>query len=247
MPGSNATILAHVDEVIQSMEFFPRNQFRIEPRCRVCRNEAVREKVNAMLASGSSYAMILRALGEDNARLDKHDRVTIDSIRNHTTRHFPVQNAAKATYRQILEQRAQENGVDFVQDVATAITPMAFLETVMVKGYETLVDPGTKVDVRTGMVAAGQLQALLGSRSSGTNVAALMAQMDRIVQAIHSTVPESMWPKILEQLDGPVTADAPADRLDARYDEDDEDDDWDQDDDDVLEDDDVWVPSARGA
>ena len=73
--------------------------------------------------------------------LETADRVTIDSIRNRSTRHFPVQNVAKATYRRILERRAQENGVDFVTGVATAITPMAFYETVMVKGYETTMRP----------------------------------------------------------------------------------------------------------
>ena len=78
-----------------------------------------------------------------------------------------MQNVAKATYRRILERRAQENGVDFVKGVATAITPMAFFETVMVKGYETLVDSGTKVDVNTGMIAAGRLQALIESRAGG--------------------------------------------------------------------------------
>jgi hypothetical protein len=124
-------------------------QFPVEPRCRVCRNDQLRTKVNDMLATGVSYAMILRALQKDNDQLDIADRVTIDSIRNHTARHFPVQKIAKATYRQILERRAQENGVDFVKGVATAITPMAFYETVMVKGYESLVDPGTKVDVST--------------------------------------------------------------------------------------------------
>jgi hypothetical protein len=51
----------------------------------VCRNDGVRRKVNDLLATGSSYAMVLRALGQDNAELDKCDRVTIDSIRNHTT------------------------------------------------------------------------------------------------------------------------------------------------------------------
>ena len=56
-------------------------------------------KVNDMLATGVSYAMILRALQKDNDQLDVPDRVTIDSIRNHTARHFPVQNVAKATYR----------------------------------------------------------------------------------------------------------------------------------------------------
>ncbi len=116
-----------------------------------------------MLASGS-YAMIVRALAADNAELDKRDRVTVDSVRNHCGRHFPVQNVAKATYREILERRAKANGVDFVEGVATAITPIAFFETVMVKSYETLVDSDTKVDVNTGIVAAGRLQSLIDSR-----------------------------------------------------------------------------------
>ncbi len=47
--------------------------------------------------------MVLRALDGENDKLDKRDQVTIDSIHNHTSRHFPVQNAAKATYRAILE------------------------------------------------------------------------------------------------------------------------------------------------
>lgn len=189
------------------------NGFHLEPRCRVCRNDTLRIKVNDLLASGASYAMILRALREDNAQLDKPDRVTIDSIRNHTTRHFPVQNVAKATYRRILEQRAQQNSVDFVNGVATAITPMAFLETVMVKGYETLVDSDTEVDVNTGMIAAGRLQALIDSRTSGTRIADLMVQMDHIINAIHSTVPEELWPEILRKIDGPVAADTPADEF----------------------------------
>ena len=137
-----------VDEIMESSALAPRNGFHLEPRCRVCRNDQVRKKVNDMLATGASYAMILRALAADNAELDKCDRVTIDSVRNHTARHFPVQNVAKATYREILERRAKANGVDFVEGVATAITPIAFFETVMVKSYETLVDSNTKVDVQ---------------------------------------------------------------------------------------------------
>ena len=43
----------------------------------------VRKKVNDLLATGASYAMIVRALAADNAELDKCDRVTVDSIRTH--------------------------------------------------------------------------------------------------------------------------------------------------------------------
>ena len=85
-----------------------------------------------------------------------------------------MQNVAKATYRQILERRAKENGIDFVNAVATAITPMAFYETVMAKGYETLVDSDTRVDVNTGMIAPGRLQALIESRASGTSMVDIM-------------------------------------------------------------------------
>jgi hypothetical protein len=167
----------------------------------VCRNDLVRKKVNDLLASGASYAMILRALRDDNAELDKPDRVTIDSIRNHTARHFPVQNVAKATYREILERRAQENGVDFVEGVATAITPIAFLETVMVKSYETLVDSDSKVDVNTGIMAAGRLQSLIDSRDYDHELLVMKVQMAAICAAVKSTVPQSMWGEIIEKLD----------------------------------------------
>jgi hypothetical protein len=54
-------------------------------------NDQVRTKVNDLLATGASYAMVLRALADDNATRERRDRVTIDSIRNHTARHFAVQ------------------------------------------------------------------------------------------------------------------------------------------------------------
>ena len=84
---------------------------------------------------------------------------------------------------------------------------MAFYETVMVKGYETLVDPDTQVDLSTGMIAADRLQALIESRASGTSVVQLIAQLDRIIRAIHDSVPEELWDEILHKIDGPVPAD----------------------------------------
>ena len=186
------------------------NRFHLEPRCRVCRNDSMRKKVNDMLATGASYAMILRALEDDNATLDNCDRVTIDSLRNHTARHFPVQHVARATYREILERRARENAVDFVEGVGTAITPMALYETIMVKGYETVVDPDIKVDVNTAMVAAGRLQSLLDTRSGQPDIVDIMVKQNRIIAAIRSTVPESLWPEILRKIDGEAD---PAERV----------------------------------
>ena len=196
------TVADSFGEIVDSIELPALlHDIHIEPRCRICRNDPVRKKVNGMLAAGLTYAMIMRAVEEDNTKLDKRDRITIDSIRNHTARHFPVQNVAQATYRRILERRAQENGVDFVNAVATAITPMAFYETVVVKGYATLVDPDTQVDVSTGMIAAGRLQALIESRADQPDLLQMRLQFHRIADAVKSTVPEGMWSDILEKLD----------------------------------------------
>ena len=216
------TISDSVSEVVESPELAELfRQMPLEPRCRVCRNDTVRAKVNGLLAVGTSYAMILRSIADENGKIDKRERMTIDSIRNHTARHFPVQNVARATYRAILERRAQENGVDFVNGVATAITPMAFFETVMAKGYENLVDPHTKVDVNTGMIAAGRLQALIESRASGTRMVDMWAQMNRIIEVVQSMVPQELHEELLQRIEwqGPVAVHTPADEFEDVEDE----------------------------
>ena len=173
----------------------------LEPRCRVCRNNLVRKKVNDLLAAGTGYAQIVRALGEDNAKLAKCDRVTVDSVRTHTTKHFPVQQTAHATYRAILERRARENQIDFVHGVATALTPFAYFEVVMNKAFRALVDDGTEVSVETGLRAAEKLQSVLDGRERGTEVLKLKVQLGWIRDAVKSTVPQEMWGEIIEKVE----------------------------------------------
>ena len=71
----------------------------------------------------------------------------------------------------------------------------------MVKSYETLVDSDTKVDVSTGMVAAGRLQSLLDAGDHDHELLAMKVQMAAICAAVKSTVPQSMWGEIIEKLD----------------------------------------------
>jgi hypothetical protein len=211
---------ARADEAIKSVELVPRlNGFHLEPRCRVCRNDQLRKKVNDLLATGASYTMIVRALAADNAELDKCDQVTVDSIRTHTTKHFPVQQTAHATYREILERRAQENRVDFVEGVAIALTPIAFYEVVMAKAFRTLVDDRTEVSVETGLRAAEKLQSVLDGRERGTDVLELKVQLGQIGEAVRAVVPQSMWAAIVEKLEEleqhPEALDAGEDAFDA--------------------------------
>jgi hypothetical protein len=164
--------------------------------------------VNDLLATGASYAMVLRALGDDNAKLEKGDRVTIDSIRNHTVRHFPVQQVAGAPYREVLERRAKENSVDFIEGVATAITPLAVLETVMVKGYQTLVDEHTSVSYRDAMEAALKLNEIARKDEGAMDRARMLADMGRIIEVVRTFIPAERWPDVQAALRGetPVSA-----------------------------------------
>jgi hypothetical protein len=195
------TVRDLVGDSVESKELATRNGFHLEPRCRVCRNDGMRRKVNQMLAIAAPYAGIVRAVAADNAGLDKCDRVTIDSIRTHATKHFPVQSVAKATYRSIVEQRAQENRVDFIEGVATSLTPLAFFEVVMAKAFSTLVDDGTEVSVETGLRAAEKLQSVLDGRERGTDILELKVQLHQIGQAVRSVVPQEMWADIVQKLE----------------------------------------------
>jgi hypothetical protein len=193
-----------VDDVLdESIELPPSvDGFHIEPRCRVCRDGEVRKKVNDLLATGSSFAMVLRALGEDKTALGKGDRVTIDSVRNHAARHFPVQQVARATYREIVERRAREAQIDFVNGLATALTPMALYECVMNEAFRRLVDGEVDVSVDTGLRAAEKLQALIDARAEGADVASALAQMDRIIDVMHTFIPKDRWPEVQAALRG---------------------------------------------
>ena len=112
-----------------------------------------------------------------------------------------MQSVAKATYRDILERRAGENRIDFIEGAATALTPIAFFETVMVRSYETLVDSDTRVDVNTGIVAVSRLQSLIDSRDYSREIAELRYQLGKINEAVRSVVPQSMWEQIIRAIE----------------------------------------------
>jgi hypothetical protein len=99
---------------------------------------------------------------------------------------------------------------------------LAFLETVMVKSYETLVDSDTTVDVNTGMVAAGRLQSLADSRDVDHELLVMKVQLAAICAAVKSTVPQSMWGEIIEKLDEAEQHSEVLDVEEGAFDDDDE-------------------------
>jgi hypothetical protein len=109
---------------------------------------------------------------------------------------------ARASYREILERRAKENSVDFIEGVATAITPLALLETVMVKGYQTLFDEHTSVSYRDAMEAALKLNEIARKDEVAMDRARMLADMGRIIEVVRTFIPSERWPDVQAALRG---------------------------------------------
>lgn len=175
--------------------------FRPESRCKVCMSSAG-ATVNKMLAHAMTYADILRALEPINEIKPKEEQISYNSIYHHAKKHFPVEQAAQAVYRRMVEKRAEEYGMDYVRGVEGALTPIAYVDVVMRKGFETLVSNETVVDVETGLRAAEKLHNMTRDAESSGDMATLMLKTNKLVEAVKSTVPEEMWPEILAKIEG---------------------------------------------
>lgn len=79
---------------------------------------------------------------------------------------------------------------------------MAFLETVMVKGYATLVDEHTNVSYRDGMTAAVKLAEASRQADGEYDIAQMNVQLGRMINAMKEFIPEEKWPELQARLRG---------------------------------------------
>ena len=86
--------------------------------------------------------------------------------------------------------------------MATAITPLAVLETVMVKGYQTLVDEHTAVSYRDAMEAALKLNEIARKDEGAMDRARMLADMGRIIEVVRTFIPSERWPDVQAALRG---------------------------------------------
>lgn len=157
---------------------------RPEPRCRICRDEEVRTLVNKLLAHGMTLRDINDVIAPMNRKRAARDRVNINNIREHRKRHFNVQTSANAVYRAIIEQRARELNLDYEQGVGTAVTHLAYLDTMVAKGYQNLINEDTVVSYRDGLDAAMKRNELTRQDAGAMEQARMIAEMDRVIAVV---------------------------------------------------------------
>lgn len=167
-------------------------------KCRVCRDDAVLALVNKLLAVGFTVPDVLRALADHNAKLRASGlpEITRDSLYNHRSEHFDVQSPAAAIYRRIQEEAALKYGADWREGVGTVLNAVSYYQTMMVKGYETLMNPTYVVNPVDGAAAAQKLHNLQRQDEDAYDRAQMLAKMNRIVEVVRHFVPMEQWPHV---------------------------------------------------
>lgn len=176
--------------------------FNPETRCRVCQSQDSLDLVNTLLAHGLTYAAIMKCIKPVNQARRKNNQITKASLYWHQKNHFNTQEPAKAIYRQIMEDRAREHELNYVEGTTTAVNAMSYLETMMIKAYKKLTDENfDNVSVEMGMSAAIKLHEMTRKDAGLAEAAKAMNETNRIIAAVKEVVPERYFNQILARLD----------------------------------------------
>lgn len=196
-------------------------RFRPESHCKVCRNAELRERVEDLLASGTTYREILAIIRPANEIRKHRDRITYFSIREHAD-HFSVSRVGQIVYRRILERRAQEFNKNFVKGVGHTVTLHALLETVMVKGYAAVTDERIPITPELAISAGIKLYELESQDQGAAQTAEMIAKVARLQEAVYSVCSEEQ----IRAIDAALKPDDD-DSIDAEWTEEDDEDDED--------------------
>ena len=173
-----------------------------DPRCRVCRDEVICKTVNKLLARGDTLVDIISTLEAANRSLPQSDKVTYDSLYRHRKRHFDVQNPAWAIHRKIAERRYAEAGKDHEQGIGNMVNHLVFLESMMIKGYETMLEEETVITPKDGLAASLELDEIRRREEGSVDKAKMVAEMSRVINVVRQFVPVEQWPKLQAALSG---------------------------------------------
>lgn len=191
-------------------------EVRTEHRCRVCADEPTRMLINNLLARMLSYRDIYTIINSsiNPVRKQKGERlITQRIITHHANEHFAIDNPAWAIFRNIGVRRGRQLGRDYENGIAETVSHLAFLETVVAKGWEDLIKPDTQVPYSDGLNASVKLAEIEAKTAGAQQQAEMMAQVNRIITIFKESVPPEEWPAIVARIQGdelPPSASVPA-------------------------------------
>jgi len=174
--------------------------YRVIPQCKVCTSgDEIRRYVDDLLLYPKSYKEILRTIQplEERLGVEPEDRVSYSSIRTHYRNHLPLD---KKQVREVIERKANKNNTSIIDSEGTLLTPEAFYEVVVAKGFEDIVSGASRPTLSQTFQAMGILQRIEEKEKQGYKPEVLVNQLNVILQAIRDVLPVEWREKVFEKI-----------------------------------------------
>ena len=174
--------------------------YRAIPQCKVCSSgDEIRRYVDDLLLYPKGYKDILRTIQplEEKLGVEPEDRISYSSIRTHYRNHLPLD---KKQVREVIERKANKNNTSIIDAEGTLLTPEAFYEVVVAKGFEDIVSGAAKPTLSQTFQAMGILQKMEEKEKSGYKPEVLVNQLNIILQAIRDVLPVEWREKVFDKI-----------------------------------------------
>lgn len=186
-----------LSEVIDGESFL----YRAIPQCKICSSgDEIRRYVDDLLLFPKSYKEVLRTIQplEERLGIEIADRISYSSIRTHYRNHLPLD---KKAVREIVERRAADKGQRVLDSEGHLLTPEAFYEVVIAKGFEDIVSGAVRPTLSQTIQAVNILQKLEKDSDKDYKPEVLLNQLNIIVLAIREVLPPEWRDKVFDKID----------------------------------------------
>ena len=175
--------------------------YRAIPQCKVCTSgDEIRRYVDELLLYPKSYKEILKTIQplEEKLGVEPEDRVSYSSIRTHYRNHLPLD---KKQVREVIERQANKKNTSIIDADGTLLTPEAFFEVIVAKGFEDIVSGASRPTLNQTFQAMSILQKMEEKEKSGYKPEVLVNQLNIILQAIRDVLPVEWREKVFEKIE----------------------------------------------
>lgn len=174
--------------------------YRAIPQCKVCSSgDEIRRYVDDLLLYPKGYKEILKTIQplEERLGVEPEDRVSYSSIRTHYRNHLPLD---KKQVREVIERKASKNNTSIIDADGTLLTPEAFYEVIIAKGFEDIVSGVSRPTLSQTFQAMNILQRMEEKEKQGYKPEVLVNQLNIILQAIRDVLPVEWREKVFDKI-----------------------------------------------
>ena len=175
--------------------------YRAIPQCKVCTSgDEIRRYVDDLLLFPKGYKEILKTIQplEEKLGIEPEDRISYSSIRTHYRNHLPLD---KKAVREVIERKANQKGKSIIDADGNLLTPEAFYEVIVAKGFEDIVSGQVRPTLSQTFQAMGLLQKLEDKEKNKYKPELLVNQLNVILQAIRDVLPVEWREKVFEKIE----------------------------------------------